>query len=177
MKNLPLMISLCLCAASSVAEDDAPSPPAPALASAAVPASAAMPAPAVVPVPTAAAAPARAARPRQAPVVASDQTGGTSADASAPGADAPKIVTESKWGVAGYNNDEVFYTIFVTNQDSRIVRCTTEIKGFYFENGAKLTIADRQLTTVFPNQPTQVGIWSGMDEKSGATYSVKCHPA
>jgi hypothetical protein len=78
--------------------------------------------------------------------------------------------------MAGYNNNEVYYTVFVTNQEARILRCTTEIKGFYFENGEKLSIADRQITTVFPNQPTQVGIWMDMDQSSGATYSVKCHP-
>jgi hypothetical protein len=97
------------------------------------------------------------------------------ADPAATAADSPKFASEAKWGLAGYNNNEVYYTVFVTNQDPRIIRCTTEIKGFYFENGAKTSIADRQITTVFPNQPAQVGIWMDMDESSGATYSVKCH--
>jgi len=90
--------------------------------------------------------------------------------------DAPKFASEAKWELAGYNSDEVVYTVFVTSQDTRIIRCTTEVKGFYFENGTKLTIADRQITTVFPNQPTRVGYWMDMDQQSGASYSVKCHP-
>ena len=123
-----------------------------------------------------------AARPRQAmPTAPSGGTAdnapaGAGAGAAAAAADAPKFVTEAKWGLAGYNNNEVYYTIFVTSQNEGVIRCTTEIKGFYFDNGQKLSIADRQMTTVFPNQPTQVGIWMDMDQASGATYSVKCHP-
>ena len=88
----------------------------------------------------------------------------------------PKFASEAKWVLAGYNSDEIVYTVFVTNQDPRIIRCTTEVKGFYFENGTKLSIQDRQITTVFPNQPTRVGYWMDMDQQSGASYSVKCHP-
>jgi hypothetical protein len=105
---------------------------------------------------------------------ADKQAAATDKPASAEGA--PKFASEAKWELAGYNNDEVVYTVFVTSQDSRIIRCTTQVKGFYFENGAKLTIADRQITTVFPNQPTRVGYWMDMDQQSGATYSVQCHP-
>jgi hypothetical protein len=94
---------------------------------------------------------------------------------SAASADDPKFSSEAKWVLAGYNSDEIVYTVFVTNQDARIIRCTTEVRGFYFENGAKLSIADRQITTVFPNQPTRVGYWMDMDQQSGATYTVKCH--
>jgi hypothetical protein len=112
-------------------------------------------------------------RPRQAPPASATDT---SEGQGFPGADAPKFVSEAKWMLAGYNNNEVVYAVFVTNQDTRILRCTTEVKGFYFENNAKLSIADRQVTTVFPNQPTQVGYWMDMDESSGATYTVKCHP-
>ena len=93
-----------------------------------------------------------------------------------PAPDAPKFVSEAKWVLAGYNSDEIVYTVFVTNQDPRIIRCTTEVKGFYFEDGTKLSISDRQITTVFPNQPTRVGYWMDMDQQSGASYSVKCHP-
>jgi hypothetical protein len=148
------------------------------------------------PVPGAAAASQRAARPRQiavgqrstdqTPVTdgassgavngASNSTTDAAAGTSAATADAPKFVSEAKWVLAGYNSDEIVYTVFVTNQDARIIRCTTEVKGFYFENGAKLSISDRQITTVFPNQPTRVGYWMDMDQQSGATYSVKCHP-
>ena len=117
------------------------------------------------------------ARPRQAPpvapAVAADAVSEDTA-ASAPGA--PKFVAEDKWILAGYNNNEIVYQVFVTNQDTRIIRCITQIKGTYIENdGKKLSIEDRQITTVFPNQPTQVGNWMDMDQASGATYSVKCH--
>ena len=130
------------------------------------------------------------ARPRQVPVGAAPATEASPAPdkaaaphkaaapdkASAPDSDAPKFISEAKWELAGYNNDEVVYTVFVTSQDTRIIRCTTQVKGFYFENGEKLSIADRQITTVFPNQPTRVGYWMDMDQQSGASYSVKCHP-
>ena len=119
------------------------------------------------PAPDKAAAPHKAAGPDKA--AAPDK-------ASAPDSDAPKFISEAKWELAGYNNDEVVYTVFVTSQDTRIIRCTTQVKGFYFENGEKLSIADRQITTVFPNQPTRVGYWMDMDQQSGASYSVKCHP-
>ncbi len=116
------------------------------------------------------------ARPRQAPPAAP-----IAAPIAAPGGNAqpdtdiPKFVSEAKWGTAGYNNDEVYYTVFVTSQDARILRCTTQIQGTYVNNGERSSISDRQITTVFPNQPTQVGIWMDMDEGSGATYAVKCH--
>src|SRR5262249_46795826 len=86
------------------------------------------------------------------------------------------FTSEGTWDVAGYNNDEIIYTIFITNRDSKIIRCTTELKGFYFENGEKHDVSDRQSTTVFPQQRAQAGNWQGMDKSSGATYSVKCHP-
>jgi hypothetical protein len=101
---------------------------------------------------------------------------GANATAGAVTTSAPKFVSEAKWVLAGYNSDEIVYTVFVTNQDPRIIRCTTEVKGFYFEDGTKLSISDRQITTVFPNQPTRVGYWMDMDQQSGASYSVKCHP-
>jgi hypothetical protein len=87
-----------------------------------------------------------------------------------------KFSSEGKWGLAGYNNNEVIYTILVTNHDFRIIRCSLEMQGFYFENGKKLTVSDRQSTTVFPEQEVQAGNWAGMDQPSGATYTVKCHP-
>ena len=100
----------------------------------------------------------------------------SAATTSTPDPTDPQFASEAKWVLAGYNSDEIVYTVFVTNQDPRIIRCTTEVKGFYFENGTKLSIQDRQITTVFPNQPTRVGYWMDMDQQSGATYSVKCHP-
>ncbi|MGO9933213.1 MAG: hypothetical protein ACLPV8_15585 [Steroidobacteraceae bacterium] len=127
-----------------------------------------------VPAPAAGPPAQRAARPRQqapaAPAAPAEAAGAQAA------ADAPKFVAEAKWLMAGYNNNEIVYTILVTNQDSRIIRCTTDMQGFYIENEKKLSISDRQVTTVFPNQPTPVGNWMDMDEKSGATYTVKCKP-
>jgi hypothetical protein len=115
-----------------------------------------------------------AARPRQAmPVARAADTAGADKDASAPGA--PKFATADKWLLAGYNNNEVVYQVFVTNEDTRIIRCTTDIKGWYIDNGKKVSITDRQITTALPNQLTQVGNWMDLDQDSGATYSVKCH--
>jgi hypothetical protein len=157
MKN-PLLISiLCLAAAGSAA-DDVTATPSP---------SASVPAPP---------APARAARPRQAlPAAPAATADSAAADKAGPAADTPNFASEAKWGLAGYNNNEVYYTVFVTNQEKRTIRCTTQIQGMYVSNGEKASITDRQITTVFPDQPTQVGIWMDMDESSGATYSVKCH--
>lgn len=103
----------------------------------------------------------------------------TEAQAEAPAADGKppaRFSTEAKWDTAGYNNDEIVYTILVTSHDSRIIRCTTSLQGSYYENGRKQSVSDRQLSTVFPDQQVQVGNWMGMDQQSGATYSVRCHP-
>ena len=145
------------------------------------------PAPSAAPVGVAppATAAQRAARPRQVAIGANAASTGAPSAAAASTTSAavppttptdPKFASEAKWVLAGYNSDEIVYTVFVTNQDPRIIRCTTEVKGFYFENGTKLSIQDRQITTVFPNQPTRVGYWMDMDQQSGASYSVKCHP-
>lgn len=91
------------------------------------------------------------------------------------GTAAAKFTTDAKWETAGYNNDEIVYTILVTSHDSRIIRCTTSLQGSYYENGQKQTVSDRQLSTIFPDQQVQVGNWMGMDQQSGATYSVHCH--
>jgi hypothetical protein len=124
-------------------------------------------------VPVPATAQQRAARPRQAAPVAPVAQPATRVAA---GTDQPKFTSEAKWILAGYNNNEIVYTIIVTNRDSRIIRCTTDMQGFYFDNGTKETISDRQVTTILPDQPTQVGNWMDMDEKSGATYQVQCKP-
>jgi hypothetical protein len=110
-----------------------------------------------------------------APITSSVREPMNVASAAPDGKDPVHYVTEATWAVAGYNNEEIVYTILITNQDSRILRCTTELKGAYYENGKKFDIADRQSSTVFPDQQVQVGNWLGMDQKSGATYSVKCH--
>ncbi len=88
----------------------------------------------------------------------------------------PNYVTEERWGMAGYNNNEPVYTILVTSHDSRIIRCTADLKGTYIENGEKEPVTDRQTVTVFPNSQAQVGNWAGMDQQAGATYAVTCRP-
>jgi hypothetical protein len=98
-----------------------------------------------------------------------------SAQPAADGKPPAKYSTDAKWETAGYNNDEIVYTILVTSHDSRIIRCTTSLQGSYYENGQKQAVSDRQLSTVFPDQQVQVGNWMGMDQQSGATYSVHCH--
>jgi hypothetical protein len=95
---------------------------------------------------------------------------------SADGKPPARFTTEAKWDTAGYNNDEIVYTIIVTSHDSRVIRCITSLQGSYYENGQKQSVSDRQLSTVFPDQQAQVGNWMGMDQQSGATYSVHCHP-
>jgi hypothetical protein len=70
----------------------------------------------------------------------------------------------------------VIYTIFIESHDPRIIRCIIQLSGFYYENGEKHAVSDRQSDTVFPAQRVQAGNWQGMDKDSGATYSVKCHP-
>jgi len=99
----------------------------------------------------------------------------TSDERATDGKPPAKFSTDAKWETAGYNNDEIVYTILVTSHDSRIIRCTTALQGSYYENGQKQPVSDRQLSTVFPDQQVQVGNWMGMDQQSGATYSVHCH--
>jgi hypothetical protein len=133
-------------------------------------------APASVPAPALVPEPAWSPHPRRPPAIApTDLAAATPQAATAD--DHPVLFTsEAKWDLAGYNNDEVIYTIVITSLDSRIIRCTTLLNGFFYENGAKHTVSDRQSTTVFPQQRAQAGNWQGMDKQSGTTYSVKCHP-
>jgi hypothetical protein len=86
----------------------------------------------------------------------------------------PQYLSEDRWEHAGYNQDEIVYTVFITNHDPNILRCRTEVHGYYFNNGTKGEISDVQTSTVFPDKQVQAGIWSGMDEPSGATYKVTC---
>jgi hypothetical protein len=119
-------------------------------------------------------------RPRAVPVGAAhavtDAEEAAAAPAVAIGQTPPRFSTAEKWTLAGYNNNEVVYTIIVSNEDTRILHCTTLMTGWYYENGAKLSISDRQSTTVLPDQPTAVGNWMDLDQKSGTTYTVKCRP-
>lgn len=114
--------------------------------------------------------------PSGAPISRTDSGSDAADSAAAAGTNPARFATEARWATAGYNNEEIIYTILVTNQDSRIIRCTTQIKGAYFDNGQKLSIEDRQVSTVFPSERTQIGNLMGMDQASGATYSVKCKP-
>ena len=85
-----------------------------------------------------------------------------------------QIASLDRWEHAGYNQDEIVYTVFITNHEPNILRCRTEIHGFYFNNGQKGEISDVQVSTVFPDKQVQAGIWSGLDEAAGATYKVSC---
>lgn len=91
-------------------------------------------------------------------------------------ADPIKVVSQARWALAGYNSEEVIYTVVLTSHDPRIVRCLTRLSGFYYEDGKKLPVADQQITTLFPEHVVEVGNWVGMDAETGATYSVTCHP-
>jgi hypothetical protein len=96
---------------------------------------------------------------------------------AAPGEGEPaRFTADATWQIAGYNDQEIVYTIMITSRDSRIIHCNAELHGFYYENGTKRSISDRQGTTVFPGKQVSVGHWLGMDEQSGATYKVTCRP-
>jgi hypothetical protein len=94
--------------------------------------------------------------------------------APTPATAASQFASQDRWEHAGYNQDEIVYTVFITNHEPNILRCRTEIHGFYFNNGQKGEISDVQVSTVFPDKQVQAGIWSGLDEASGATYKVSC---
>jgi hypothetical protein len=96
------------------------------------------------------------------------------AAAPTPAAATAQFASQDRWEHAGYNQDEIVYTVFITNHEPNILRCRTEIHGFYFNNGQKGEISDVQVSTVFPDKQVQAGIWSGLDEASGATYKVSC---
>ena len=100
----------------------------------------------------------------------------TAGEVGPDGKPVPNYASEDRWEHTGYNLDEIVYTVFITNQDSRILRCRTEVHGVYVDDktGKKGEISDLQITTVFPNKQQQAGIWSGLDEQSGARYSVTC---
>jgi hypothetical protein len=90
--------------------------------------------------------------------------------------DAARFTTESQWEVAGYNSEEIIYTITISSQDSRILRCRTQMQGHYLDKGKLVEIADQQTSTVFPDQQVRVGNWTGLDEKAGANFTVRCRP-
>jgi len=173
-----LLAATSLLAVASRAEDEPDKPAAPVLqiSSGVVPAPAAS-----IPAPGRPRGVPPGATGRVAPATPSVGRSAAAAPAAALAVDAGVIApasfaSEEKWGMAGYNNNEPIYTILITSRDARIIRCTADLKGSYFENGEKLPITDRQTITVFPGATVQVGNWSGMDQQSGAAYSVKCHP-
>lgn len=88
--------------------------------------------------------------------------------------DTVQFTTDAQWEIAGYNMEEIIYTILITSHDTRILRCRTQVQGHYLENGKLLNISDQQTTTVFPDQQARVGNWTGLDKDSGATFTVKC---
>jgi hypothetical protein len=94
------------------------------------------------------------------------QTGG--------GPDEPKYGVDASWVIAGYNDNEVIYSIIISNQDQRIIRCSTQLSGYYLDNGTKHAVSDRQGVTIFPGKQSSAGRWVGMDQASGATYKVTC---
>lgn len=93
---------------------------------------------------------------------------------TAGGPDEPKYSVDASWVIAGYNDDEVIYSIIITNQDQRIIRCNTLLSGYYLDNGAKHAVSDRQGVTIFPGKQSSAGRWVGMDQASGANYKVTC---
>jgi hypothetical protein len=185
MRSLILLAVLAACAAAARADDETakapssnPAPAGAAQASAVAQPSAATqpPPPAFAPVPQWSPRPPRARA--SAPAAASQNPSAIARDPADDKAQdqSTQFSVDAKWDLAGYNNDEVIYTIVITSHDARILRCITELQGAYYENGEKHSVSDRQITTVFPEQRTSAGNWQGMDQQSGATYSVKCHP-
>ena len=86
----------------------------------------------------------------------------------------PRYGVDASWVIAGYNDDEVIYSIIITNQDPRIIRCSTLLSGYYLENGTRHSVSDRQGVTIFPGKQSSAGRWVGMDQTAGATYKVTC---
>jgi len=86
----------------------------------------------------------------------------------------PRYSVNASWVIAGYNDEEVIYSIIIANQDSGIIRCTTVLNGSYQENGARHSVSDRQSITLFPGRQSSAGTWVGMDQSAGATYKVTC---
>jgi hypothetical protein len=162
MRHVMMLALLGLAALVCRADDDSQTKPLPAPNGVVTP-----PAPVLVPKPE------WSPRPPRAPAVPPKLT---QVPQTAEGDRPAQFSSEGKWDLAGYNNDEVIYTIFIESHDPRIIRCVISLSGFYYENGEKHAVTDRQSDTVFPSQRVQAGNWQGMDKNSGATYTVKCHP-
>jgi hypothetical protein len=93
---------------------------------------------------------------------------------TAGGPNEPMYSVDASWVIAGYNDEEVIYSIIITNQDLRIIRCGTLLSGYYLDNGTRHSVSDRQGVTIFPGKQSSAGRWVGMDQASGATYKVTC---
>ena len=102
-------------------------------------------------------------------VVDTGQTGG--------GPGEPRYSVSASWVIAGYNDEEVIYSIIIANQDASIIRCTTLLNGSYLDNGVRHSVSDRQSITLFPGKQSNAGTWVGMDQSAGATYKVTCRAA
>ncbi len=126
-------------------------------------------APAPAPAATATAPAAASSGPGPVPIRRIEDSGQT-----AGGPNEPKYSVDASWVIAGYNDNEVIYSIIITNQDQRIIRCSTLLSGFYLDNGTRHAISDRQGVTIFPSKQSSAGRWVGMDQASGATYKVTC---
>lgn len=90
------------------------------------------------------------------------------------GPDEPPYSVSASWVITGYNDNEVIYSILITNKDVNIIRCTTLLNGSYLENGTRHSVSDRQSVTLFPGKQSSAGTWAGMDQAAGATYKVTC---
>ncbi len=86
----------------------------------------------------------------------------------------PNYRVDASWVIAGYNDDEVIYSIIITNVEQGIIRCNTMLSGFYLENGTRHAVSDRQGVTIFPGKQQSAGRWVGMDQTAGANYKVTC---
>jgi hypothetical protein len=99
-------------------------------------------------------------------VVSDGQTSG--------GPDEPSYKVSASWVIAGYNDNEVIYSIVIANADSAVIRCATLLSGYYLENGTPHAISDRQSVTLFPGKQSSAGTWVGLDPKSATHYKITC---
>ena len=145
MKRVVVGVWLCLAAAVGAADDVDKAPASDALPAASPAASPVVRAVGAVSVPAVTAAVPAAAPVVTAAVVSTTpasgshsasitQSAGEGSDKGAAGDGGPaaaRFETAAQWKIAGYNSEEIIYTIVVTSHDSRIIRCNTELKGSY----------------------------------------------
>jgi hypothetical protein len=86
----------------------------------------------------------------------------------------PQYSVTASWVIAGYNDNEVIYSIVIANEDPNVIRCTTLLNGYYIDNGSRHEVSDRQSVTLFPGKQSSAGTWVGLDQAAGATYKVTC---